>query len=187
MISVLEHPDIRRRAVPISVATYHWMQEQRLLPRRAELIRGVIVERMSKSPQHTALTDQIREFLDAWSGKRYWVRQEAPLTLADSEPEPDVSVVTGQRTDYTSAHPGTALLVVEVAVTTESADRELLPAFAAAGVAEVWLVLASKKQVERFTLPAGDAYTESRIFSVNEALISASLPGCVLPLGMLFV
>lgn len=140
----------------------------------------------SKSTKHTGLTDQIRELLDAWSAKRYWVRQEAPLTLGDSEPEPDVSVVTGQRSDYAIAHPGTALLVVEVAVTTETADRELLPAYAAAGVSEVWLVLAAKKQVERFTLPVGAAYTESRLYSVNETLNSSSLPGCSLPLGMLF-
>jgi hypothetical protein len=123
MISVLEHPDIRRRAVPISVKTWHWMQQQNLLPRRTEFIRGVIVEKMSNSPLHTGLTDQLRELLDAWSAKRYWVRKEDPLTLADSEPEPVVSVVTGQRSDYTSAHPSTALLVGEVAVTTESADR----------------------------------------------------------------
>lgn len=186
MIPSLEHPDIRRRAVPVSVATYHWMQEQNLVPRRAELIRGVIVEKMSKSPKHTGLTDQIREILDTWAAKRYWVRQEAPLTLGDSEPEPDVSVVTGQRSDYATAHPGTALLVVEVAVTTESADRELLPAYAAAGVAEVWLVIASKNQVERFTLPVGDAYTESIIYSAGDRLASSALADFSLPLATLF-
>jgi Uma2 family endonuclease len=187
MIPVLEHPDIRRRALPISVQTYHWMQQKDLVPRRAELIRGVIVEKMSKAPLHTGLTDHIRELLDAWSAKRHWVRQESPLTLSDSEPEPDVSVVSGSRTDYTAAHPRTALLVVEVAVTTESADRELLPSYAAAGVAEVWLVLASRKQVERLTSPVGDAYTASHVFSEGETLLSVSLPGFSLPLAALFV
>ena len=186
MIPVLEHPDIRRRALPLSVQTYHWMQRQDLVPRRAELIRGVIVEKTSKSPQHTSLTDQIREILDEWSGKRFWVRKEDPLTLGDSKPEPDFSVVTGKRSDYATAHPGTAMLVVEVAVTTESADREMLPAYAAAGVAEIWLVLASKKQVERFTKPIGDRYTESRLFSAGDTLNSTSLTGFSIPLDILF-
>lgn len=186
MIPALEHPDIRRRAMPISVETWHWMQQQDLLPRRAELICGVIVEKMSKSPKHTGLTDQLRELLDAWSRKRYWVRKEDPLTLRDSEPEPDVSVVAGQRSDYADAHPCTALLVVEVAVTTESADRELLPSYAAAGVTEVWLVLAAKGKLQRFTLPVGDAYTESRLYSTGDTLESAALPGFALPLASLF-
>lgn len=54
MISVLKHPDIRRRAVPISVITYQWMQEQNLVPRRAELIRGVIVEKIKVNETHWA-------------------------------------------------------------------------------------------------------------------------------------
>lgn len=186
MIAALEHPDFRRRALPISVQTWHWMQHQDLVPRRAELICGVIVEKMSKSPKHTGLTDLIRELLDAWSAKRYWVRQEGPLTLRDSEPEPDVSVVAGQRSDYATAHPHTALLVVEVSVTTESADRELLSSYAAAGVPEVWLVLASKQQVECFTRPAGDAYTQSLRYSPGDTLNSAALPGFSLPLATLF-
>ena len=40
MISVLEKPEIRRRALPISVSAYHVMFEQGLVEERAELIRS---------------------------------------------------------------------------------------------------------------------------------------------------
>ena len=186
MIPVLEHPDIRRRAMPISVASYHWMQQQGLVAKRAELIRGVIVEKTSKSPLHTDLTIHLQDLLEKWSAGRYFVRKEDPLTLADSEPEPDVSVVTGSRGDYRRKHPSTALLVVEVSVSSESADREMLAAYAEAGVAEVWLVLGNKQQIERFSHPADGRYAESRLFSMGETLDSTSLSGFSLTLATLF-
>ena len=38
MIPILESPDIRERALPISVETYHWMIENGMVSQRAELI-----------------------------------------------------------------------------------------------------------------------------------------------------
>ncbi|HWB05021.1 MAG TPA: Uma2 family endonuclease [Verrucomicrobiales bacterium] len=186
MIPILETPEIRHRALPISVQTWHRMQEQDLVSKRAELIRGVIVEKMSKSPLHTLLADQLRELLHEWAAGRYWVRLEQPLTLSDSEPEPDISVVTGSRHDYTVSHPSTALLVVEVCVSSSIGDREMLPLYASAGVSEVWLVLAATKQVERFLRPKNGAYQESQIVGPDEELSSGSLPGFALPLKRLF-
>ena len=186
MIPVLDNPDIRHRAVPISVQTYHWMQQQGLVPGRAELIRGVIVEKMSKSPLHTGLTGHLWEVLLRGAGHQCWVRKEDPLTLADSEPEPDVSIVSGRREDYADHHPSTAELVVEVSVTTESADRAMLPAYAAAGVREVWLVLAGKQQVERYSAPAGGHYAGFVVFHAGETLLSTVLGDFSLPLSELF-
>jgi Uma2 family endonuclease len=114
------------------------------------------------------------------------VRKEDPLTVADSEPEPDVSVVTGKREDYAEAHPSTALLVVEVAVTSESSDRELIPVYAGAGVAEFWIILAAKQQIECFTVPSGEVYLESRVYGPGDVLTSGVLPGFALRVAELF-
>ncbi len=41
-----------------------------------------------------------------------------PLILGEnSEPEPDIAVVTGSARDYRDAHPSTAVLIVEVGLT----------------------------------------------------------------------
>lgn len=172
--------------MPISVEAYHRMQERDLIPKRAELIRGVITEKMSKSPLHRRLTRRLSRILEQWAGERYLVLKEDPLTLADSEPEPDVAVVAGQESDYDEKHPVTALVVAEVSVTSEASDREMLGAYARAGVSEVWLVLGARQQVERFAHPAGDRYTESRLFSTHDTLTSTALPGFSLPLSSLF-
>jgi Uma2 family endonuclease len=66
-----------------------------------------------------------------------------------SEPEPDVSVVTGSLEDYTSAHPTTALLVVEVSDSTLSYDRNRKASlYARAGIADYWIVNVVDSQLE---------------------------------------
>jgi len=90
MIAILESPDIRERTLPISVETYHWMIEHDMVRQRAELIRGVIVEKMSKSSLHEFLVKRLYDRLLRTLGDGWHLRKEGPLTLQDSEPEPDI-------------------------------------------------------------------------------------------------
>jgi hypothetical protein len=55
MLPLLDNPGFRERALPLSVETWHWMIEHGVAPPRAELLRGLIVEKISKSPLHTKL------------------------------------------------------------------------------------------------------------------------------------
>jgi len=63
------------------------------------------------------------------------------VTWRWSVPQPDVAVLAGDEKDLVRRHPSTALLVVEVAVTTVAQDR-LTKAriYAAAGVSNYWIV-----------------------------------------------
>jgi Uma2 family endonuclease len=175
MLSVLETPAVRQRVLPISVKTYHAMAEHGLVAQNAELIRGVIVEKMPKSPLHTALTDALCETFRT-AVQDYWVRMEQPLTLADSEPEPDIAVVPGNRADYTGRHPDTAALVVEISISTEEMDREKGAVYAEAGVQEYWLVLAERRVVEVYARPVGGAWTSVRTYADGETITSSALP-----------
>ena len=96
--------------------------------------------------------------------------------MADSEPEPDVSVVRGSVEDYPASHPTTAELVVEICVTSHDYDREKLGAYAAAGVKEVWLVLGPEKQVEVFCRPASAAYADATVLNADATITSLALP-----------
>eukprot|EP01031_Cornospumella_fuschlensis_P001358 gene1358-1691_t len=73
MVSVLEVPSIRRQVSPITVETYHRMAELGMVDKRAELIRGVIVEKMSKSPLHESWVDRLFWLLvNAIAGTRFF-------------------------------------------------------------------------------------------------------------------
>ena len=186
MIAMLEQPAIRRQVQPLTVETYHRLTELGLLSEKVELLRGVIVQKMSKSPIHCAVLQRMLKLLRAACEPEYEVRQEQPLTLADSEPEPDIAIVPVSTEDYASHHPSTALLVVEIAVTTVETDREKGTIFAEAGIPEFWLVLPEKRQVEAYSKPSTRGYGQCARLAVGDSLTSPVLQGGTIEITRLF-
>lgn len=136
MSSILELPEVRQRVSPLTVEEYHRLDEFNEHGRRTELIRGIIIEKMSKSPLHRTIASLLYKVILARLPAGYSGWKEEPLSLADSEPEPDISLTRGSESDFTSAHPTTAELVVEVAVSSPALDRENASLYAEAGVKE---------------------------------------------------
>lgn len=179
------HPGLQKRALPLSVKVWHQMIEQGMVSKRAELIRGVIVEKVSKSILHTLLSNWLLDTLKQLAGESFWVRKEDPLTLTDSEPEPDISVVQGRAQDYTE-HPNTARLVIEVAVSTLAEDRAMADIYAEAGVSEFWVVNATGKSVEAYREPRDGHYQTMETKRAGELLACAALPGVTLDVAAMF-
>ena len=189
MVAILELPEIRRLVSPVSVKEYHSMAEFDEVGRRTELIRGIVIGKMSKSPLHSRLLRRLLRLVQAAAGtlSGILVLKEEPLTLVDSEPEPDVSLVAGSENEYALAsHPTTALLVIEVAVTSVELDREKAALYAEANVQEYWIVLANEAAVEVHTLPANGRYTQRRVYTRGETLASSVLPALRVDLDALF-
>jgi Uma2 family endonuclease len=184
--ALLENPAVRARIARFTVEQYHQLGEYSATGRRTELIRGYVFDKMSKSPLHSSIGTEIYDVLFPQIPSGWWIRKEEPLTLADSEPEPDVSIVRGTRRDYEESHPRTAALVVEVAVTTLAEDRELISLYAEAGVEEYWIVIPRERKVEVYRRPIGGAYLETQIVSGDATLTCAALPGIQIPLAQLF-
>lgn len=185
MLPVLENPAFRKRALPLSVEAWHGLIAANLAPKRSELIHGVIIEKMSKSFLHTKLAAALLELLQQSAGPDWWVRKEDPLTFSDSEPEPDLSVVAGNRDVY-KEHPRTAALVVEIAVSSVAEDREMASLYASAGVEEYWIVNAHARTVEVYRGPTLAGYSKIRKFTAPDSLQCEALPGVVIALADLF-
>jgi Uma2 family endonuclease len=90
-------------------------------------------------------------------GIGFWVRTQVPLNLSEeTDVEPDVTVVPGKPRDYPE-HPTTALLVVEISETTLDYDRGRKGSlFAAAGLADYWIVNLIDDQLEVYRNPVAD-------------------------------
>lgn len=106
---------------------------------RIELIDGLLLDMSPKTPAHEHaiawLTEQLVLAVDRG---RFSVRVAAPLSLGDSEPEPDLAVV--ERCAPAPYHPATAALVIEVAAASLSRDLGVKAAlYARAGVPEYWV------------------------------------------------
>jgi Uma2 family endonuclease len=186
MVAILEMPEVRRRVSRLSVDEYHRLNEFNENGRRTELIRGIVIEKMSKSPLHAALAKRLYDRIARSAGAGLVVRREDPLALADSEPEPDVAVVAGAEEDFFKAHPTTAELVIGEAVSNPALDRENARLYAEAGVKEYWIVLGAERRVEVYRQPTREGYQTTRSFGPDDTLASSSVPTVDLRVGDLF-
>lgn len=156
-----------------------------LVPDRAELIRGAMIEKPAKSILHTKLASRILALLQKLSALGMWVRKEDPLTFADSEPEPDISVVEGSEEDF-EKHPATARLVVEVSVSSIGEDRALADLYAEANVTEYWIVNGKDRCIEVYREPVEGRYRSQLRAGIGEALACTALPGVTVNVAELF-
>ena len=123
---------------------------------RVVLIEGYLVNQMSKNPPHILALRRLRDALNRLipAGWVYWFQD--PVTLADSEPEPDYAIVRAAADDYATRKPGPADvgLVVEVADTSLAEDRTVSQrVYARAGIPVYWVVNIPDRQIEVYTGP----------------------------------
>jgi Uma2 family endonuclease len=150
---------------------------------RLELIEGEIIQRSPQRSNHATAVTLVENALRTVFGKNYVVRVQMPLAISsDSEPEPDLAVVTGTPRDYRDEHPNTAELVVEIADTTLTYDRTKKTAlYAQAGIQEYWILNLINRQLEVYRQPyAGQATTSSykthEVKTAAETIISLHGP-----------
>ena len=141
----------------VDVLRYFALAEEGLISPddRTELLDGVIVSMAPQSPLHasgvTWVDRRLREVLPADTILRVQMPFIAGTT---SVPEPDIAVVPGDQYDYVDRHPSTALLLVEVSVSSPAQDRlTKAPIYAAAEVPNYWLVNLRDLCVEAFSEP----------------------------------
>ena len=162
------------------------MGELGMLDESHELLRGYVVKKMPKSPLHVRILQKLLMFLIRAVPAGMSVRPEQPLTIGDSEPEPDLAVVRGEPDDWPDRHPATAELVVEISVTTIDTDVEKADISAEAGVPEYWLVRPEQAEVDVYRAPANGRYAEKVTLRGADTLHCGSIAGVEVKLGDLF-
>jgi Uma2 family endonuclease len=167
---MLEIPEVRASVSPIAVEQYHQFPELNENGRRTELVRGVVIEKMPKSPLHAGIAKILYDALHAAIPEAFSVRQDQLLTLRDSEPEPDIAIVRGTVRDYLTRHPATAVLVIEIAINTVTLDRQKAVIYAEAGVEEYWIVLPNERKVEVHRRLQNGVYLEHTIAAGDSEL-----------------
>ena len=186
MSLLLDQPAIRARVHRVSVEAYHRMGELGMLDESHELLRGYVVKKMPKSPLHVRILQKLLMLLIRSVPTGMFVRPEQPLTIGDSEPEPDLSVVRGDPDDWADRHPATAELVVEISVSTIEVDVEKADIYAAAGVPEYWLVRPEQAEVDVYRSPANGRYGEKVTLPSADTVRCGSIAGVEVKLCDLF-
>jgi len=185
---VEQHP---RAAGPVPVAftraEYRALWDAQFFRnQRVQLVRGVIVQEPPMNPPHATGVRKATKVLERVFPTDHDVRAQLPLNLAPiSEPHPDVAVVAGSVDDYATAHPATALLVVEVADDSLFDDTTVkAELYATAGVPDYWVIDLQNRRLLIFRdpapLPAGlgaTAYRTHLTFGPADTVAPLAAPG----------
>ncbi|MBW4618080.1 MAG: Uma2 family endonuclease [Cyanosarcina radialis HA8281-LM2] len=151
-----------------SVDEYHRMVEAGILcDRRVELLAGEIVEMSPETPIHYTTAKRSTKYLEELLLNKADVRFNGPITLSDSEPEPDMAIVRLPESSYSDRHPAPQDIfwIVEVAKTSLKKDLDIKTAiYATAGIQEYWVLDLSAKQIIVFRNPQNGKYVEERTF-----------------------
>ncbi len=128
-----------------SVTQYHQMIDGGIFAPddRLELINGELVVMSPINRRHAACCGRISYLLEQRLGGRAMKRIQDPITLADSEPQPDVAIVRWRDDFYLDGHPTPPDIywLIEVSDTSIAYDRRVkVPLYLSAGIPEVWLV-----------------------------------------------
>ncbi|MEN3283593.1 MAG: hypothetical protein V7607_4733 [Solirubrobacteraceae bacterium] len=142
---------------------------------RIELIDGLLVDMSPKSPAHENAIAWLNQLLVlSVDLDRFEVRVTAALTTGTSEPEPDIIVI--ERDAPRPYHPGTAALIIEVAVSSQARDlRHKPPIYAGAGVPDYWVVDLDGGRVVVHGSPRDGAYGRTEIVGAGGELVASCL------------
>ena len=184
-------PDLQACQRRITVDEYHRMIEAGILgaDEHVQLISGTLVALAPQGSLHAQVIQRLNRRLMRAVGDDVIVRRQFPLTLVDSEPEPDLALVRADEVRSQEHHPRTALLVIEVAGESLDLDRQSKAAlYARAAIPEYWIVNLSDSTVEvhREPDPTTGLYRAKAIVRGGETLSAASMPGLSLDPAELF-
>jgi len=162
-----------------TVQEYHKLIELGIFAHdeRFELLEGWIVAKVSKNPPHESSVHLTNRACQRRLPSEWDTRIQAPITLEDSEPEPDVAIVRGDARTYACRHPSPS----DIAIVIEVADSSLLDdrrrkmrLYALAGIAEFWIINISASQIEVHSDPTGPsgapAYRKQVVWKIDQSV-----------------
>jgi len=136
-----------------------------------ELADGLLIELSPQSGPHARMIQVLQQLL----GTRLdLLRVQLPLEAIEGwVPEPDVALA--EHTDP-ARHPTSALLAIEVAVSSHQYDMSKAKVFAQAAIPTYWIIDVPGRQVFAYTEPGPDGYARERTLGTTGEL-APGVPG----------
>lgn len=157
---------------------------------RVELIDGEVRVMSPIGPVHAAIVKRLNTLLNRLLPDTVILSVQDPIQLDDySEPQPDLAVLQYRADFYTHRHPvaDDVLLVIEVSDTTVDYDRdEKLPRYAAANIAEAWLIDVNSFTVEQYLQPRNGKYLVKRLTERGDTISAQSIASLQLDVDHIF-
>jgi hypothetical protein len=143
---------------PVSVEESCRVEELAILREhdRCELTRGLILEKKILNPAHKKTMRLLIDMIHPRIPDKYMCDTQSPITLDDSMPEPDASIIVGPADRYDDRHGsvGEVVCLIEIADSTLQDDRgDKLTRSAETCTAMYWIANLHDQQIEVYTHP----------------------------------
>ncbi|MFM7579227.1 MAG: Uma2 family endonuclease, partial [Microcystaceae cyanobacterium] len=166
--------EIRRRfnmktLMKWSLEDYHQLINNGVLcKKKVELLDGELIEMSPESPLHSYVTRSSSDYLRQALKRLARVIEAHPITLTNSEPEPDLAIVKLSPTDYKHHHPfpEDIFWLIEISNKTLNYDlNDKRKIYAQDGIIEYWVADINNRQVHIFLNPKDGDYQTTKIVS----------------------
>ncbi len=158
--------------------------------RRIELIRGELREMNPIGPGHEEVVERLTEWsYENVDRSRVRIRVQDSLAMPELEsvPEPDIVWVVKRNYSGDRPTPADVILVIEVAESSLKTDTgEKADLYAAAGIADYWVINLPEQSIEVRRDPAHGHYRTLRTYTADEELRPLSVPEIALRPAMLW-
>ena len=147
-----------------SIDEWHELVDSGVLDGKpVELLEGNIVEMSPEGIEHSYTNQSVSDYLSNLLQGKAHIRDAHPITLDNSEPEPDIAVVQLPTTIYRQHHPfpQNIYLLIEVSNKTLKKDLEAKTiTYARNGIPEYWVIDLKNKKLIVHTQPENEVYSQ---------------------------
>ena len=155
-----------------SIADWHELVNSGVLAQhRVELLEGEIIPMSPEGPMHSSTNYSVVQYFREILKDRAIVREAHPITLDNSEPEPDIAVVRSPYTDYFTRHPYPQDIywLVEISHRTLKLDLgQKVITYARNGIPEYWVIDLVNKRLVLHTQPIGESYSQIKTIATGK-------------------
>lgn len=181
----------------MTVTTYKWSISQWhdlvdtgvLAGKPVELLNGEIAEMSPEGEQHTFTNDDVAEMLREKFKGFAKIRESHPVTLDNSEPEPDIAIVRLPKTIYKEHHPypEDIYLLIEVSRSTLKLDLQTKSKiYARNGIPEYWIIDLVNKKLIVHTQPSDNSYAQVVEYK-SGSITPQAFPNVAIPLEQILL
>ena len=146
-----------------SIEEWHELVDSGVLEGKpVELLEGDIVEMSPEGIEHSYTNQSVSDYLTSLLQGKAHIRDAHPITLDNSEPEPDIAVVRLPKTIYRQHHPFPQDIYLLIEVSNKSLKKDVerkTITYARNGIPEYWIIDLKNKKTIVHTQPQNNIYT----------------------------
>ena len=147
-----------------TVEDYHQLVKTGLLEGKpVELLEGELIEMSPEEVPHSFTNRTVADYLRTLLKGKAFVSEAHPITLDNSEPEPDIAIVRLPKDIYKQHHPYPEDIYWLIEVSNKTLEKDLkekIITYARNSIPEYWVIDLSHKKVWVFTQPNLPSYSQ---------------------------